>query len=134
MSNPRDQLEAAYRATDYRVEDIPGGPLVICIDERCDQLPAAEWAFVTACNPRSVCLSEEDNARRTAELEAAVGELGRIYFHGHGVGRNGTWPPEPSLLILGIAEPDAVELAKRFGQNAIVAGRPGEPARLVWVG
>jgi Protein of unknown function (DUF3293) len=133
MNGTREQLEAAYRATDYRVEDIPGGPLVIRIDERCDQLPAAEWAFVTACNPRSVCLSDEENAGRTAELEAAVREGGRVFYRGHGVGRNGTWPPEPSLLIVGIAEPDAVELAKRFGQHAIVAGRPGEPARLVWV-
>jgi Protein of unknown function (DUF3293) len=134
MNGSREQLEAAYRATDYRVEDIPGGPLVIRIDERCDQLPAAEWAFVTACNPRSVCLSDEENAGRTAELEAAVRERGWVFYRGHGVGRNGTWPPEPSLLIVEIAEADAIELAKRFGQHAIVAGRPGEPARLVWVG
>jgi Protein of unknown function (DUF3293) len=134
MSNSHEQLEAAYRATDYRVEDIPGGPLVIRIDEPCDQLPAAEWAFVTACNPRSVCLSDEENAHRTAELEAAVRERGWIHYRGHGVGRDGRWAPEPSLLIVGIAEADAGELARRFGQNAIVAGRAGEAARLVWVG
>ncbi|MBO0699096.1 MAG: DUF3293 domain-containing protein [Zavarzinella sp.] len=134
MSSSRDELEAAYWATDYRVDDAPGGPFVIRIGECCDRLAGAEWAFVTACNPRSVCLSDEENARRTAELDAAVGERGWTVYRGHGVGRDGTWPPEPSLLIVGIAEADALGLAKRFGQNAIVAGRAGGPARLVWVG
>lgn len=134
MSSSRDELEAAYRATDYRVDDAPGGPFVIRIDERSDQVAGVGWAFVTACNPRSVCLSDEENARRTADLEAAVRERGWTFYRGHGVGRDGTWSPEPSLLVVGIAEADALGLAKRFGQNAIVAGRAGEPARLVWVG
>jgi hypothetical protein len=132
MSDSRDDLEAAYRATDYRVDDAPGGPFVIRIGERCDRLADVDWAFVTACNPRSQRLSDEQNARRMTELETVVG--GRwLFYPGHGAGRDGRWPPEPSLLIVGIVESDAVELARRFGQNAFVAGRAGEPARLVWV-
>jgi Protein of unknown function (DUF3293) len=131
---PSDHLEAAYRATDYRVEDAPNGPFVIRIGEECPELTGLEWAFVTACNPGSVRLSEEDNNRRMGELEAAVRKGGWRYYHGHGVGRDGRWPPEPSLLIVGIREADAVELARWFGQNAIVVGEAGGEARLVWVG
>ncbi|HKB04492.1 MAG TPA: DUF3293 domain-containing protein [Gemmataceae bacterium] len=127
-------LEAAYRATDYRVDDAPSGPFVIRIGEECPELAGLEWAFVTACNPGSVRLPEEENTRRMGELEAAVRKGGGRYHRGHGVGRDGQWSPEPSLLIVGIREADAVELARRFGQNAIIVGRAGGEARLVWVG
>ena len=133
MGESRGDLEAAYRATDYRVEDAPGGPFVIRVGEVCDRLDG-EWAFVTACNPGSNPVSDVENARRMAELEATVREGGRTYYHGHGVGRDGRWPAEPSLLILGITEPQARALAERLGQNAIVVGRTGERARLVWTG
>ena len=129
----RDNLEAAYLVTDYRVEDFPSGPFTIRIGEPIAALAGLEWAFVTACNPRSVLISDEENTRRMAEFETAVRELGWRFYHGQGVGRDRRWPPEPSLLIVHIKESEAVHLARRFGQNAIVAGRSGEPARLVWV-
>ena len=129
----RDNLEVAYLGTDYRVEDFPTGPFTIRINESSDALAGLDWAFITACNPRSVLLSDEENTRGMADLEKAVRQGGWRYFHGQGVGKDRRWPPEPSLLIVEIKEPEAVELAKAFGQNAIVAGRSGEPARLVWV-
>lgn len=129
----RDALEAAYLGTDYRVEDFPTGPFTIRIGEPIAALSAFDWAFVTACNPRSVLLSDEENARRMADFEKSVQHNGWRFYHGQGVSRDRRWPPEPSLLVVGINESEAVELAKAFGQNAIVAGRPGEPARLVWV-
>ena len=129
----RDNLEAAYLGTDYRVEDFPTGPFTIRIGEPSAALAGLDWAFVTACNPRSVLLSDEENTRRMAALENAVQHGGWHYYHGQGVGRDSNWPAEPSLLIVDIKEPEAIELAKAFGQNAIVVGWRGEPARLVWV-
>jgi|GEM_PF-200940 len=129
--HPREELEAAYRDTEYRVDEYPGGTFTIRIGESPAELADVEWAFVTACNPHSKPLSEAENNRRMAELENAV--IGRWqHYRGSGVARDSSWR-EPSLLIVGICEPDAVELARRFGQNAIVAGGPGERARLVWV-
>lgn len=136
---PDSNLEAAYRVTDYRVEDGPFGPFVIRIGEvsvAVERVLAlhgqSEWAFITACNPRSARLPPDENARRMAELEAVCLYHGWPHYVGAGVGRDGTWR-EPSFLVLGITEGDAVELARHFGQNAIVAGRLAEPARLVWV-
>jgi len=128
----RLEWDSAYRATDYCVDDFPGGPFTIRIDEPCGELADVQWAFVTACNPFSQRQADEVNVARMVEMENTV--RGRWkYFHGRGVGRDAKWSPEPSLLIVGIEEHMAVELANRFGQNAIVAGRPGEPARLVWI-
>jgi hypothetical protein len=139
MTDPA--LEAAYRDTDYRVLDAAAGPFTIRIGEFSFELEVLmfedcvfDWAFVTACNPGSRRLPADENARRMAELEKAVRAKGFYVHHGEGVGQAGKWPPEPSLLILGLSEARAVDLARHFGQNAIVAGRAGEPARLVWTG
>jgi hypothetical protein len=53
-------------------------------------------------------------------------------LRGAGAGDDGRWAPEPSLLVLGLPRAEAVELARRFGQEAIVAGRRGAPAELVY--
>lgn len=137
---PDPAIEAAYRATDYRVADSPAGPFVIRVGEPSPEAVRllvlhrqTEWAFVTACNPCSEQLPDEVNARRMAGLEGELRAGGWPHYPGAGVGRDGTWPPEPSFLVVGISEAEALDVARRFGQNAIVAGRIEEPARLVWV-
>ena len=52
-------------------------------------------------------------------------------FPGEGIGDDGTWPPERSLLVLGIDHAGAVQLGHRFGQRAIVWGELGGLAALV---
>jgi hypothetical protein len=138
---PDPAIEAAYMATDYRVDQSPVGPFVIRVGEpsqEADRLLAlhgqTEWAFVTACNPRSERLLDDENSRRMGELEVELRAGGWPNYHGAGVGRDGTWPPEPSFLVIGIPAAEALGLARRFEQNAIVAGRPGEPTRLEWTG
>jgi len=137
---PDPDLEAAYRATDYRVEEPPGDPFVLRVGEASPEVDRvlarhrqSEWAFITACNPGSQRLSPAENARRMAHLEAVCLYHSWYHYLGAGVGRDGSWPPEPSFLVVGVSEPEAVAVARHFGQNAIVAGRVGEPARLVWV-
>jgi hypothetical protein len=91
------------------------------------------WAFVTAHNPGSRALSAEENARRHGRLESDLRTGGWTCFSGEGVGAGGDWPPETSMLVLGIDEAAAKRLGEAFDQNAIVIGRPGEPAQLVWL-
>ena len=47
------------------------------------------------------------------------------------MGLDVAWPPEPSLLVLGIPRKEALRLGRRFGQLAIVAGHKSSPARLL---
>jgi hypothetical protein len=125
MPDPR--LEAAYRATDYRAGDV-----TIRIGEVA-AIDADSWEFITACNPGSVPLPDAENAERMARLEAEVHAAGFRFQRGEGVGRDGSWPPEPSLLILNADEPAASEFGRRFGQAAVVFGERGRPARLIWL-
>lgn len=134
------ELEAAYLATDYWVEDAPNGPFAIRVGEISIELEellleevAVEWAYVTACNPGSMPLSDEENRARTECLRDSLIAPGMRFYPGVAVGDDDSWR-EASFLVLDLSEGDALGLAKRFGQNAIVAGRIGEPARLVWTG
>jgi hypothetical protein len=131
-------LEAPYRASTY-VADTPAGRLGIRVgqaseplDRLLDDRGVTSWAYVTAYNPGSQRLPPEANAARQRQLEEAV-RVAYATYRGEGVGDDGRWPPEPSLLILGIDEPAAAALGRRFGQAAIVCGSRGEAARLVWL-
>ncbi len=125
-------LEAAYQATDYIV-DHPSGQFCIHIGESCPAIEAREWAYVTACNPQSKLLLPQENSRRMHTLEQALSAERFRFLRGEARSRDGKWPPEPSLLIVDIAENAAIELARRFDQAAIVVGRAGELARLAWI-
>lgn len=125
-------LESAYRATDYRV-DGPVGPFVIRIGEVCDAIPADSWAYITACNPRSRRLPDNENTRRMQMLRAEVESAGYRYWRGHSEAQDHSWPPEPSLLVFDISRNQAAQLGRQFDQWAIVFGLRGQPAELVWI-
>ena len=133
-------LWRAYERTRFCVQD---GSKRICFmagsrNRRLDALlarhDATRWAFITAWNPGSRTLSKPENARRHAELRAAVTEAGLEALDGEGVGEDPSWLPEESLLILDISRGKAISLGQRFGQLAIVVGRRGQASALVPVG
>src|SRR5262245_40006870 len=132
-----EALRAAYETTEYRVTDSPVGPLAIRIGEVSDALDrllalsgATGWAYVTACNPRSVVVPDDENRLRSEALRQRLARF--TTYRGEGVGP-GRHPPEASFLVLGIEEAEAEDVGAEFGQNAVVVGRPGAPARLLWV-
>lgn len=140
VSTERERLQVAYEATAYRVDEGPGGPFVIRVgarsvaaDARLAAAGADAWAFITACNPGSTPLPAADNEARMTRLGRVVRDRGLVTYAGAGAGPDAGWPPEPSLFVVGLDERDAVALAREFGQLAIVVGRCGAPARLVWV-
>lgn len=87
-------------------------------------------AFITAWNPASVPAAPEVNSRRQAALTAAVQRRGYEFLLGRGEGCGWT---EESILILGIGREEALELARAFGQAAIVyVVATGAPAEIIW--
>jgi hypothetical protein len=130
-------LETAYRKTSY-FADTPAGRLCIRIGEVHPVLDAIltarglrSWAYVTAHNPGSARLTDDENRARHAHLETDVRARGYEAFPGEGVGDGGEWPPETSLLILGMPRAEATALGHAHAQRAIVWGGVGEPALLL---
>ena len=127
-----DLLEA-YKNTKYKVfqDDI-----VIEIDKLNDKLKellnkynSTEWAFITAFNPYSKALNQDENIERHNELKELTNSY--IIFEGHGVGEDPTWEPELSLFIIGISKVEASKIGKKFEQNAIVYGELNNSPELI---
>ena len=129
-------LLQAYRETEYRVSH--DSHLVLRVDEPNKALDAllvdrdvTTAAFITAWNPLSQPVSKSENDIAQARLQFEVMALGLDVLPGEGVGRDGTWPPEPSLLVFGISLDRAKQLSRTYKQNAFVWLTLGKGPELV---
>lgn len=138
----RGRLEAAYRATEYRVP-LPGrDDLVLRLDRDDDDADRVlrelggvktSWAIVTPCNPGSQQLDEAANALRLRLCQAALERHGLRHRAARNHDPRGLWPDEPGFLLCDPPPGAAELLGREFGQNAIVVGVLGEAARLIWL-
>ena len=130
------KLRAAYRATDYVVYE---PRLLIKIDRESSRLErllrmrgASEWAFVSAWNPRSTPTAPARNRAQQRRLERQLRAAGFEMLAGEGRPRKGSWKPEAGLLVLGVKRSAALRIARQYGQLAIVVGKRGGAARLLF--
>lgn len=120
-----EEQKKAYLAANYHV-DLPEDHIEIPPRGPCPALQklhrkhhVGSSAFVTAWNPDGILTPSEINEKNQQELLKFID--GRwTYFHGMGTDPDGVWPGEPSVLILGIERTDALKLAQRFHQVAIL--------------
>jgi hypothetical protein len=101
-------------------------------DRVLDQRQATTAVVVTAYNPRSVVLSEAENAARHVALTALLEARGHDYALGEGRDPTGHWKPELECVVFGIPVETGLELARRFEQNAIVFVEKGGVPALVY--
>ena len=119
-------LVRAYRETIYKI-DAQNHPILMSVghvsSETAQVMREAgviTAAFITACNPHStpgdpsVWMDEQNN------LAADIKSMDFATIDGQGHDGTGVWPPEPSLLILGISLSQAELLARRYGQNGFI--------------
>ena len=132
-------LKQAYERTTYWVFPAPHqrfplrcGDVSAALDLLLTLAQCQHWAFISACNPQSVQLTSAENAVRMAHLAAVVEQGGWACLPALGEGAAGDWPPEQSLLVLGIQAAEALALARQFDQAALLLGTLGEPVRLAW--
>lgn len=134
------ELEAAYRATTYRVF-LPEGACdlrvgVVSVPLRC-WLKAAgirRFAILTAFNPHSCLLPAADNALRQARLHRELLVQGYSFEVGENLAADDCWPAEATCLVADIPVAAALAFAGRYGQNAIVYGTAAGAPRLCWRG
>ena len=137
MKQLSEELLAAYLATSYTARlgelevRIRVGSRCPSIDRELAERNLSCWAYLTACNPGSQPLSAAENRDRQHTLRCAVHDGGWACYPGAGVPDASTWEPEESLLILGIQRQPALQLARRFGQLAIVWGARDTAAELL---
>ncbi len=139
MKTPAEELESAYRQTIYWCE-LPDQSVAIRIGQPHPLLDAAlrneavnEWAYITAYNPHSTPSTPQQNRATNEQLESEIARLGYSYWHGTGIDPKGQWPPEASFLAFGIDHSTAADIGRKYHQNAIVIGRVGGAAELLFL-
>lgn len=136
MSSSSSRLLEAYLQAGYAF-DTEGGTCVLrpghasASAQRWLETRASSWGFVTAFNPKSSALCEQENRARHENLLREVAALGWRSIEARGLDPAGEWPEEPGLLILDRGLEDLVALARRFEQNAVLHGAPGRPPKVV---
>lgn len=113
----------AWNATITEIDDGAGFRDAVAVAADAD----TTFALLTACNPMTVELSDDENDRRNrlllAEIDPALPSVGRSI--------DGSWSELGFAMPMG---PAAVESAQRFGQAAIFVVSPGGREVLVLVG
>ena len=106
------------------------------ISDEIRQLLQAEkaqtFAFLTAYNPFSKQLADEENKLRQAELIRFLKTDNFIFYKGYGTNEDESWEREESLFILNIELEKALQIARRFEQHAILFGEISGKIQLIW--
>lgn len=131
------EMMDAYEQTRYLVqgEGHGVGPIALMVGVSSDALAALHKrcgvdcsAFITACNPWSRILPDDENARRQAELLAVLKARSLRWIGGIGQHPTNGWPGEPSVLVFGLSLASARVIAQAYEQNAFVwAGGDATP-------
>lgn len=119
------ELMQAYLETEYSLQG--SDAFSLSIGARSDGLKTAHQAnrvscsvFITADNPRSTQVSDADNEAAYQKLIAELDKRKLAWRAGYGRHPSGNWPPERSVLVMGLGRDGAAELGERFGQDAVV--------------
>ena len=130
------ELLEAYLDTDYHV--FGEAPLVLqpgvprSDADRFLRDQGVETAIVlTAWNPMSVATAISENEAAQARLIEDLDQRGLVHIPAEGRGRDGHWPPEPSLLILGVPLHLAHNLAAAYQQAAFLFLRRGTAPEVI---
>ena len=129
-----EQLVQAYMNAEYRVLKpqitIKIGQINQKLNEFLMDNNAYYYAFITAENPYSNSYEMLENANLMVQLATDLSNLKLVYLNGIGIDPHGNWPGENSFLVLDLHPLAAVELGKKYQQNAIVIGALGEAPML----
>ena len=135
----RARLEAAYRATTYRIH-APQGDIDLRIGVASPALAALLreegsdcWAIITAWNPGSKLQDAATNAAAQARLQEWLSGEGYRCLPGENCA-DADWSAEPTCFVFGISEAAARTGGSRFGQNAVLRGGVETAPTLVWCG
>lgn len=132
----RAELERAYHETTYAAAvdvRLKIGQRNRLVDALCEDRGVETWAFLTAYNPDARERSDDENRAAQQALLDELRERGLAWFVGAGEADDGSYPPEPALLVLGLSRDDAIALGRRLRQVAIVVGQRGAAPELVWL-
>lgn len=121
-------LLTAYRETDYWCAGFQTlAPFSLRVDTHQPALQSLYQlfrvdcaAFITACNPLSQAVTDEENRLRQERLRMELASSGYATLPAEGRPLKPGWHPEASWLVPGLSLQSARQLGQRYQQHAIV--------------
>lgn len=131
------ELKQAYEATLFTAQiatsvDFKHGDVNPKADALLVLFDAPSAVLITAWNPYSEPRSKNENEASQQRLEDELSARGIKLLPSEGKGLIGEWPPEPSVLALGLEFRAAQDLAVKYQQNAYLWIEKGFPAELIY--
>ena len=118
-------LISAYKLTNFHVKVEPA--FTLNVGKVSEELKAllkqnkvTSVAFITAWNPYSKSLSDEENQARNDQLENELNLHSLKFINGFGQDPLGQWSGEDSFLVFGIDLEESKKLGDQFEQNAVI--------------
>ena len=83
---------------------------------------------MTAYNPFAKKVDDASNLQRQEALKQELNRRSPVFLPGEGQHPTNGWPPEPSVLVLGVSLEAAKVMGRKYEQAAIVwSGPTGVP-------
>lgn len=125
-------LEQAYLSTIYRILVLPPIDLKINhyngdLHRFCLQNKINSWAFLSAFNPQSQLLSQDENNHRHKRLLHFIKKEGYSFEKALGIPTNKDWVAEKNLFLPNISLKKTHSIAKQFDQKAFLFSTTPSP-------
>jgi len=130
-----ERLHQAYGAAEYLFNGyiLKVGHRHPEFDEWLTEQGYLHYAFLTAFNPRSRELPKAINLQRLARLHNLLRDHQLPFAPAEARDPHEHWAPETGVFLFDVPPGEVHELARAFGQNAVVEGKVKGVAFLVWV-
>lgn len=138
MSAFSPDLIAAFLATHYRVNASADQYFTLRINSHSPELHSlhaandvSSSAYLTAWNPLSEAVSPDENHAAQDALLADLKTLNVSTLTGFGLDPTNEWHGEEHILAIGLSRDIAVDLGKKYKQNALVWNGPDAVPELI---
>lgn len=131
-------LLAAFHSAHYVVFDAPThftlriGHYSPALTSLMSRHNAGTVAILTAYNPEAKPVNAQANIHAQQKLLDAINKLDLFHCHGENTAPDGAGHVEPTIVVLGIPQEQALALAQQFGQLAFVYSDAKAIPELIW--
>lgn len=134
-----DFLHNAYMQTTYAVYNeatsffLKANTINTSFTEWCKTNTINSWAIITAFNPYSKELTQEENKTLNSQLKDFFIKNNISFYDAKGIPDNEDWTPEDSFFIYNISLEEAKHIGTLYKQNAIVYGTTNNLFEIIWL-
>ncbi len=132
----KESFNKLYQNTNYKINS---PEILIILDERNPEIDnllkkvnKKSWAFLSAYNPYSILVPEEQNFSNQKKLKKILEDENYFFYEGIGTSKDNSFPEEQNFLILGISLERTIELGLEFEQTAFIYAEFEFEAKLIF--